>query len=141
MTVTSRPDDTAKADNAQASVEEMDDALARLRALVEEGDVEAARALLPPLLERWPEAPRIRYWARVLEPASATVLHGEPARSFAEEREWLRRHRAEHPGCWIAVYGDRLIAADPDLERVYQAVRDALGDQGAVIYFQGKDPA
>ncbi len=128
----------ARQEQALGSLEE---SLALLRSLVEADDVEAARSLAPQLLERWPESPEARHWARVLAPPKATALRGETSRCVEREREWLRQHRHEYPGCWLAVYEDRLVAADPDLQTVYKIAREALGDRGAVIYFQAGDPA
>lgn len=120
-----------------ASEAEADEPLSRLRRLVEDGNVEAARSLLAALLDRWPQSPRVQYWARVLAPPEVSIVEGQTTRSFDREHEWLRQHRREYPGCWIAVHADRLIAADPDLERVYRMTRETLGKEPALIYFEG----
>ncbi len=62
-------------------------------------------------------------------------------RSFRRDHEWLRAHAREYPGCWIATYEDRLIAADPSLETVQEAVRTTLGHQGnvAFLHYQPDD--
>lgn len=49
-------------------------------------------------------------------------------RSLEGEKRWLRAHAGEYPGCWLALDGDRLIAADPDLD----VVRAAASQDGAV---------
>jgi hypothetical protein len=72
----------------------------------------------------------------VLEPPKARVLHGHPTESFEQERQWLLQHRREYPGCWLAVKGDQLVAADPSLGRVYEILREVPGGERAVIYFE-----
>jgi Family of unknown function (DUF5678) len=57
-------------------------------------------------------------------------------RAIDRERAWLREHAREHPGCWIAVYEDRLVAANADLGVVLTEARRQLGDVGAVIWWQ-----
>jgi hypothetical protein len=115
---------------------DVDADLTELRALVEADDVEAARALAPKILDRWPDSPRAQHWARVLEPPKARVLHGHPTVSLEQERQWLLKHRHEYPGCWIAVKGDQLVAADPSLKRVHDILKDVPGGERAVIYFE-----
>ena len=80
-------------------------------------------AFVAELEQRWPDSPRVRRWARVLAPAEVRLAPGVPSRSFDSEYEWLRQHRREYPGCWLAVQGDHLVAANPDLARVYEALQ------------------
>jgi hypothetical protein len=110
--------------------------LTRLRSLVEQSDVEGARALVRELEACWPEAERVRHWAQVLAPPTVTLRPGERSRSLDRERAWLRQHAREYPGCWLAVYEDRLIAAKPDLVSVLAEVRQAIGDEGALLHFE-----
>jgi hypothetical protein len=126
------------------SEEEMRADLARLSRLVEEGRVEEARRLAPELAKKWPESHPIRHLARVLEPPR--VLPSPPGlrgRSFSRDYDWLREHAHEYPGCWIATYEDRLIVADPSLERVLEIVRATLGNEGEVafLHHQPAEPA
>jgi hypothetical protein len=94
------------------------------------------------LQARWPDSPRVQYWARVLAPPEVVPTSGRDPRSRPRDREraWPREHAREYPGCWLAVYEDRLIAADPDLAVVYSAVRQALGAEGAVLHWQPGKP-
>src|SRR5436190_12583745 len=106
---------------------EMSQDLQRLVRLVEEGRVEDARRLAPELAAKWPDSPAAQHWARVLEPPKVIPNRpGPPGRSFERDYAWLREHAAEYPGCWIATYEDRLIAANPDLQQVLAAVRTSL---------------
>jgi hypothetical protein len=114
---------------------ELDVALERIRHLLEESDVEGARTLSRELDRRWPDDKRVRYWARVLAPPVATVSKGKRLRRLDPEIAWLRAHAGEYPGCWLAVFGDRLIAADPDLAVVMRTVRETPGAQAAVLHF------
>lgn len=114
---------------------ELDAVLERLRAFLAEGDVEAARCLVEELKCRWPDSQTVRYWARVLAPPVVTVEPGERGRSLDRERAWLREHADEYPGCWLAIYGDRLVAADRDLAVVLQGVRETPGAETALLYY------
>lgn len=113
--------------------------LQRLTRLVEEGRVEEARRLAPDLAAKWPESRPLQHLARVLEPPKVLPNRsGPPGRRIDRDEAWLREHAREYPGCWIATYEDRLIAADPNLERVLEAVRAALDveRQLAFMYYQ-----
>ena len=114
--------------------------LQQLMALVEDSRVEEARALAPVLAARWPESQAVQHMARVLEPPKAAPTGRKSGRPLDREREWLRSHAQEYPGCWLAVYEDRLIAADPDRLTVVAAARAALGEEGALLHFQPGSP-
>jgi hypothetical protein len=57
-------------------------------------------------------------------------------RALDRERAWLQAHAREHPGCWLAVFEDRLIAADPDLRAVLAITRQSLGDKSALLHYE-----
>ena len=60
-------------------------------------------------------------WAKV-SPAKRPTAS---AHDFAGEIQWLSRRRKRYVGKWVALDGDRLIAAGPDAKEVYQAARRA----------------
>lgn len=47
---------------------------------------------------------------------------------LSRELHWIKEHRAEYAGQWVAVRGDRLISSGPDGRQVYEAAR-AAGDE------------
>src|SRR5207302_3960870 len=96
---------------------ELERKLAQVREYVEHSRVEEAQAELKEMERRWPASERFQHWVRVLAPPIVRTVPGRDPRSrpFDKDRAWLRQHGREYPGCWLAVYEDRLIAADPDL--------------------------
>lgn len=115
---------------------EMAEEQQRLARLLEAGRIEEARSLAPVLAARWPESRSLQRLARVLAPPRILATGGKPGRSLEAEHNWLRQHAREYPGCWIAVYQDRLIAAGPLLRDVLQSATDTVGDEDAVLFFQ-----
>jgi hypothetical protein len=113
-----------------------EEALGTLRNFVQEERIEAARILAPRILERWPDDAAARHWARVLAPPVTHPAEGRSARPRDREFEWLREHRHKHPGCWLAVYEDHLVIADPSLAVVHHAVRETVPNGEAYICFQ-----
>lgn len=116
--------------------------LARLNRLVEEHKVEEARRLAPELAAKWPDSPEIQHMVRVLEPPR--ILPNKPGpkgRDFGEDFAWIKEHAHEYPGCWIALYKGRLIAANPSRARVVEAVRASLNarEELALLHFQPTD--
>ena len=85
---------------------------------------------------RWPDSDRVQRMARVLAPHVARVIPGPPHRSMEEERAWYRIHAQEHTGCWIAVLGDQLPAADPSCRRVHAILSAIPGSDDAVLFFR-----
>ena len=118
--------------------DELDQRLAQLRDDVSNSRVPEARAAIKELEARWPDSKRAQYWAQVLAPPVVVPTSGPDPRSRPRDREraWLREHGHEYPGCWLAVFEDRLIAADPDLGVVYREARRVLGAEGALLHYQ-----
>lgn len=54
------------------------------------------------------------------------VRKSSPMKDRTQENQWLAQHRAEYPGEYLALDGDRLIAHSPDAKEVFAAV-DAAG--------------
>lgn len=126
------------AGTAAGADEELEQRLAQLRDDVSHSRVPEARAAVKDLAARWPDSPRVQYWASVLAPPVIVPTSGRDPRSRPRDREraWLREHRHEYPGCWLAVFEDRLIAADPDLAVVFREARRVLGTEGALLHYQ-----
>ena len=57
-----------------------------------------------------------------------------PERDFSRENDWLEKNRDEYDGQWVALDGDKLIAADFDGKKVAEKVRE-LGINGAYVVF------
>src|SRR5437879_3103102 len=103
--------------------------MARLQSLLSRGKVEEARRFSRELEGRWPNSDLVRRFARVLAPPGARgveVRKGLSREQTEKETTWLREHAQEHPGCWIVLDGDRLIAAHPSLGTAMEEA-DRLG--------------
>jgi hypothetical protein len=132
-------------DQRSATETDEDEFLRRLTQLREDlscGRVEEARAAVKDLEALWPASERVQYWSRVLAPPTAHTMPGPDPRSrpLDRERAWLREHAREHPGCWLAVYEYRLVAADPDLEVVLAQANQTPEGQHALLYQQPGRP-
>jgi hypothetical protein len=112
------------------------DDLRRLLDLLEADRVEEARRFVKELEQRWPGAERVRHYAHVLAPPVVRSRPDIPARSRTKESKWRKEHAHEYPGCWLAVYEDRLVAADPDLKIVLDRTREAIGEESALVFHQ-----
>jgi hypothetical protein len=128
-------------DSHRAEGPDLEQDLRELRSLLERSRVEEARALVKELEQKWPDSQEVGRAARVLAPPR--VLPSRPdinARPRDRERAWLREHAREYPGCWVALVGDRLIAADPKLRTVLAVLREAPDGDEALLHFQ-PDPS
>jgi len=113
---------------------EDDELDAVLRAL-ESGDVNGARRLAATAAARWPDSQSTQHFWRVLQPPRLLATSPASGRDRRREFAWIRGHAAEYPGCWLAVFEDRLIAADPDLGRVTTLTVGVLGDEKALYFY------
>jgi hypothetical protein len=114
--------------------------LRHLLDLLEADQVEEARRYVKELEQRWPEAERVQHYARVLAPPKVRSRPDIPARSSQRELNWLKENAHKYPGCWLAVYEDRLIAADPDRRVVVARAREILGEESALLFHQPARP-
>jgi hypothetical protein len=122
--------------------DELERRLAQLRDDISRGGrVSEAREAVKELEARWPEDPRVQYWARVLAPPGVipTPDAHRHRRPLDRDRVWLKQHAREYPGCWLAVYEDHLIAADPDFGVVLSEARRTLGEGKAFLHYQPGD--
>ncbi len=126
----------AKAANADREIKAD---LDRLVALVEASRVEDARELSSELARKWPDSRPVQHLCRVLQPPRVLSGGGLPVRSFQQEFAWIRGHAHEYPGCWLAIHGDRLVAAGASRREVVSAAREALGEARALLFFQPAD--
>ena len=61
--------------------------------------------------------------AQPAKPPRDKRLPDRPAIDDTRERAWLKAHRHEYPGQWVALDGDRLVAASPNEAEVWAAVK------------------
>jgi hypothetical protein len=130
---------SGEAQTVAPPTDELEQRLAQLRGDISHGGrVPEAREAVKELEARWPEDPRVQNWARVLAPPRVipTPEAHRHHRPLDRERAWLKQHAREYPGCWLAVYEDRLIAANPDFGVVLTEARKTLGEGKAFLHYQ-----
>jgi hypothetical protein len=110
--------------------------LAAVRDKLARDDAQGAREQVQRLAARWPDAPRVRHYLRVLARPEVGPGGLPPIRSLDVERAWLREHAREYAGCWLAVLGDQLIAANPDPATVIAAAQATPGGTEALLHFE-----
>jgi hypothetical protein len=110
--------------------------LQHLRDLLEANKVAEARRFVKELEERWPEAERVQHYAHVLQPPKVRMRPDIPARSSEPDWKWLEEHAREYPGCWLAIYDGRLIAADPDRQVVRKKAAQELAGESYWLFHQ-----
>lgn len=118
---------------------DIDSKIRELRSLIENHQVDEARRFVEELSARWPGSEHVAKWRRVLAPPEVLGTSPGANKSREAERGWLAAHAKEHPGCWMALEGDRLIAVDSDLAVVRAALK-AAGLTAVLLHFQ-PDPA
>jgi hypothetical protein len=135
-TTTLPQSEPSEAETGRTDQEQLAADLQLLRDLLEADRVPEARRFVKELEQRWPEAERVQHYARVLEPPKVRMRPDHPARSRDREWKWLEEHGREYPGCWLAIYQDQLIAADPDRRVVVARAEQALGEKTYVLFHQ-----
>lgn len=67
------------------------------------------------------------------------LAHAWSLRDLKKEHQWLKEHRHEYAGQWVALKGDQLISHGPDGRAVIAAAREA-GHPDAFIKLVTPEP-
>lgn len=71
--------------------------------------------------------------------AARALAHAASLRDFSKDRQWLRDHRQEYAGQWVAIKDGHLISHGPDGRAVIRAAREA-GYPDALITLVEPEP-
>jgi hypothetical protein len=63
-----------------------------------------------------------------------------PSRDRSKETKWINENRAEYADQWVAVEGDRLIAAGIDPMRVFAAAKEQGIQTPFIVHVLPEDP-
>ena len=63
-----------------------------------------------------------------------------PRRDRTREMKWVADNRAAFAGRWVAVEGDRLVAADEDAQKVFDAAKAEGIESPFVVHILPEDP-
>jgi hypothetical protein len=75
-------------------------------------------------VKRHPESLELKRYARLFAPARPSIRTSPPNPTLKANREWLKLHRAEHRGEWIALRNGELLATGSSLEDLTRRVTD-----------------
>ena len=100
------------------------------------------------LIEQLPPNERTRLDAMLAQQAAAPVkvkpprdkrVPAKPMRDRTRERQWVQEHKHEYPGHWVALDGDRLVAASLVQQEVWDAIDPASPDRPLVLRISSPD--
>lgn len=95
--------------------------LNRVRALLSEGLLRDARAVVAETLRRFPNNEALYALSKLTAPSKATRSAVRfPRRE--EELRWLDEHRDQYKGRWVALLGNELIASADTMKQLLDAV-------------------
>jgi hypothetical protein len=103
--------------------------------LAEAGRVREARESLQHALAVSPQSAGLKEWQKVLAPPMVRRVKGARTPSRQREREWLKLHASEHRGQWVALVGNRLLAAGPAFADVVAEARRKGEAASALVHF------
>ncbi|MCC6590974.1 MAG: hypothetical protein IT168_30080 [Bryobacterales bacterium] len=88
---------------------------------------------LPPVMQE----EVLRYADRLQRDSGAKIV---PSPDRTREMRWIDEHRAAYAGQWVAVEGDRLIAAGVDPLEVFAVAREHGVPTPFVVHVRPEDP-
>jgi len=118
-----------------------EDAASReIRETLEQGQLQDARALAMWASASRPDSEPLARWAALLKPARARVAGPASGRRRRAEATWLRQHASGYAGQWVALDGDRLIAAGASLSEIRRKLRETGCAEQALLHFVPSEP-
>jgi hypothetical protein len=91
----------------------------RIRELVEQDYVGAARRLVAEAVEHGEQDEEFLKWKRVLAPAVSKVSRNKELDSDPmPDLSWIRQHREDYCGQWVALLEGELLASSQSLDEV-----------------------
>ena len=109
----------------------------RIRDLVEQDRVGAARALLAEALEKGDHGEDLSRWREILAPARVRKSTKEPDFDRSSEIHWLAQHGSEYQGQWVALLGSELLAHSKSLEEVVMALEKNMPSRRPLLHYIG----
>jgi hypothetical protein len=109
----------------------------RIRELVEQDRVGAARLLLAEALERGDHEEDLSRWREILAPARVRKSHKQPDFDQDAEIQWLSQHGSEYRGQWVALLGGELLAHSQSLEEVVAALEQNRPQRRPLLHYVG----
>ncbi len=108
----------------------------RIRALIEEDKVGAARRLLAQALRESATDPELATLRKVLAPAHAKPNSVQDPDRSAELR-WLQEHGESYKGRWVALLGADLLAHAETLDELLSRLRERAPQASAFLHYVG----
>jgi Family of unknown function (DUF5678) len=106
----------------------------RIRELVEQDYVGAARKLLAEALEKGNHGEDLSGWQRVLAPAKILRVGGERDVDRTPDFQWLKDHGDMYRGQWVALFGGELLASGANLEKLLAQLKDHPSGHRALLH-------
>jgi hypothetical protein len=107
----------------------------RVRELVEQERVPAARKLLAEAEERGLIDEDLASWQRVLAPAKVLRVGGKLDIDRTPDIRWLEEHGLEYPGEWVAILQGELLAHSAVLDEVLDTVEAKKPSHPAILEY------
>jgi Family of unknown function (DUF5678) len=101
--------------------------------LLGQGRVAIARELLQQALSRYPMDARLRNLYRAIAPG-AVVRSKVKGRDRTLETTWLRVHREQYRGKWVALHGEQVLGVGDTLKEVLCLVQQLQLEAGPLIH-------
>jgi hypothetical protein len=109
----------------------------RIRELVEQDRVGAARALLAEAVEHSDSGEDLSLWREILAPARVSKSSKERDFDRSPEMHWLAQHGGEYQGKWVALLGEELLAHSTSLKTVVAALEKNKPKRRPLLHYIG----
>jgi hypothetical protein len=104
-----------------------EDFIRDIQQALRKGEFTAARRLAVEGATRYPTHPELQKYAHILAPPRVIRSNVPPTSSVRANRDWLKAHRKDYEGHWVALRNGELVGCADSLDTLMEHVNETDG--------------
>lgn len=105
-----------------------------IQTALKSGDYGTAQQLSLQAVKHYPKQEELLKYAYVLAPPKVTVDKRPPDRDIQVNQDWVKQHRNQYWGQWVALHNGQLLASASSINELVEQLSDKKGVFLTAIY-------
>jgi hypothetical protein len=115
-------------------MESPEDFIRAIKIALKSGDYGTAQQLSIQAVKHYPKQEELLKYAYILAPPKVTVDKRPPNRDTQVNQDWVRQHRNQYWGQWVALNNGQLLASASSINELVEQLSDKKGVFLTAIY-------
>lgn len=86
------------------------------------GNLHGAWEIAVEALKHFPDHAELQKYAYILAPPKVKTVPRDPNQDVQADIDWIKNHRAEYRGCWVALKNGKLLASGKNLDEIVEKI-------------------